>query len=358
MGLFGKKKNQDDGPSASEEEGATEEPKEEKIDTGNPKLDIQLTRITTQLAGAAELRKANSERFSRISEQIGELRGMIMDTNKAMGAIEVASTKAADLVESVQPQKLMVEIRKEDGKVEALKANIESNEALMKDLFAEMKKMRQQMNFYKGVEQVTKMYEEMKKQILESKKIEANISRHADKVDTIFLDVSKKFAEFDKFNDVVKDMGRNFQQMVGDFEKIKVKVEEKQNKTEFIDLVNKFNEFEKHTTNLIKLLDEKSKNIRFDVMDKFEQLKKQLEKKFDTKLELKDNERPPPIPMKDRVKGIFKKKKQEEKEEEKEAPDDNLGAGDDKPVDNLGAGDDKPVEQSSENKEDKENKEG
>lgn len=183
----------------------------------------------------------------------------------------------------------------------------------------------------------------MKKQILESKKVEANISRHADKVDTIFLEVSKKFAEFDKFNDVVKDMGKTFQQITGDFEKIKVKVEDKQNKNEFIDLMNKFNEFEKHTTNLIKLLDEKSKDVKYDMNSRFEQLRKQLAKKFDTKLEVKATERPPPVPVKDKVKGIFKKKEKVENVEEKS--DDGLGSGDDKPVDNLGAGDDKPLEE-------------
>jgi uncharacterized protein YoxC len=343
MGLFKRKKK--DSEQAEGEGEEAEETKKESEPTGpaDEKLKLELTKIKTQLEGFAELRGANSERFTRISEQIGELRGMIMDTNKTIGGIEVTSTKAADLVESVQPQKLMVEIRKEDGKVEALKANIESNEALMKDLFSEMKKMRTQMNFYKGVEQVAKMNDDIKKDILQMKRTEATIAGHADKVETIFLEVNKKFAEFDKFNDVVKDMGKTFQQISQDFEKMKVKIEEKQEKKEFIELMNKFGEFEKHTTNLIKLLDEKSKNVKYDLKAKFDQVVKQLEKKFDTKLDVKDVERPPDKPLGEKMKGFFSKKKEEEKKEEE--PDDGLGDGDDKPVDNLGAGDDKPVEQ-------------
>lgn len=341
MGLFNRKKKEETKTAEAEE---TEEAPKEAVQTSSndEKINLEFTKIKGQLEGFAELRAANSERFTRISEQVGELRGMIMDTNKSIGAIEVASTKAADLVESVQPQKLMVEIRKEDGKVEALKANIESNEALMKDLFSEMKKMRDQMNFYKGVEQVAKMNEDIKKDILQMKRTEATISGHADKVETIFLEINKKAADFDKFNDIVKELDRGFKTVSGDFEKIKVKLESKQDKSEFVDLLNKFKEFEKHTTNLIKLLDEQSKNIKYDINARFDQIVKQLEKKFNTSLDVKEVQRPADKPLGEKVKGIFKKEKKVE--EVAVAPDDGLGSGDDKPLDNLGSGDDKPVE--------------
>ena len=35
----------------------------------------------------------------------------------------------------------MIEVRKQDGKIEALRASIDSNEAIMNDLMSEMKKM-------------------------------------------------------------------------------------------------------------------------------------------------------------------------------------------------------------------------
>ncbi len=148
MGLFKKQPDRDDlikqGIADAEAEAAAASQKEEKeVKTGNEKADIEFTKIYAQLESFAEIRKANSERFSRNSEQLGEVRGMIVDTNKAMSKIEVAATKAVDLVESVHPEKLMIEVRKQDGKVEALRANIESNEAIMKDLMGEVKKMRE-----------------------------------------------------------------------------------------------------------------------------------------------------------------------------------------------------------------------
>src|SRR3989338_6126515 len=167
---------------------------------------------------------------------------MIIDTNKAMGKVEVSSSKAVDLVESVHPEKLMIEVRKQDGKMEALRANIESNEAIMKDLMLELKKMRDRMNFYKGVEQVIAMNAEIKEELATIKRVEANIQRHADKVETVFIEVEKKFTEFEKFNDVVKDLDKQFKKLAGDFEKVRVKIEMKLERKDFLDLLDKFND--------------------------------------------------------------------------------------------------------------------
>lgn len=282
MGLFGgKKKSRDDiiadGIAQSEAEAAAagQEKKDDSFSSGNAKVDIELTRIKAQLESLNEVRKANSERFSRVSEQMGELRGMIMDTNKTMSKIEVSATKAIDLVESVQPEKLMIEIRKQEGKAEALKANIESNEAMMRDLMEELKKIRQQMNFYKGIEQVIKLNEEVKGEILEIKKVEATIERHADKAESIFLDLEKKYAEFDKFQRTVDDIEKTFHAMQGDFDNIKLQLSNKAEKKEFGSLMDRFTEFERHTGNIMKLLDERSKHMKMELKESIKNIKKQ-----------------------------------------------------------------------------------
>jgi len=286
LGLFGKKKLDRDaiiakGIADAEAEAAAseQEKKEETFSSGNPKLDMEITRIKAQLESFNEIRKANSERFARISEQIGELRGMIMDTNKTMSKIEVSATKAIDLVESVQPEKLMIEIRKQEGKTEALKANIESNEAMMKDIMEELKRIRQQMNFYKGIEQVAKLNEEVKQEILEAKKIEATIERHADKAESIFLDLEKKFAEFEKFERTVEDLEKTFHAIQGDFDKMKLQLSKKADKKEFGSLMDKFTEFEKHTGNILRLLDERSKHMKNELKVTLRKIKEELKKK-------------------------------------------------------------------------------
>jgi hypothetical protein len=280
-----KKKETESQPTAEQNDEGEESEEQKPAISGN--MEAELTKIKTSLEALNEVRKANAEQFTRTSEQIGELRGALMDTNKAVGAIEVASTKAIDMVNSVQPDKLMIEVRKIDGKVEALRANIEANETIMRDIMKEMKEMRAQMGFYKGVDQVVKMNNEIKQELIEIKKTEGIVGKHADKVETIFVEVEKKFYDFEKFNDAVKELDRAFKKISSDFDKVRVNVDEKADKKEFVKMVDKFTDFEKHTSNILKLLDQKSRTTLTELNGSFESLKKQLEKKFDKKLDVK-----------------------------------------------------------------------
>ena len=101
MGLFKKKlsdeelikKNIESQQAELEEKEAAKNKKGD--DLGDSKLGVEITKIKAQLEGLNEQRQAVNERFSRISEEIGEIRGMGMDTNKAVGNIEASATKAS-----------------------------------------------------------------------------------------------------------------------------------------------------------------------------------------------------------------------------------------------------------------------
>ena len=103
------------------------------------KISTELDRIKASVESFAEVRKGFTERMNNMSEQIGELRAMIMDRDRSIRDIELKAVKAADLVESVQPEKLMIQIQKEDAKFEALKANLEGNEAIMNRIMDELR---------------------------------------------------------------------------------------------------------------------------------------------------------------------------------------------------------------------------
>jgi hypothetical protein len=279
MGLFSRKKSDEELiKESAEAQQAEAEDKGKKQDDGlgDSKLAIEVSKIQAQMEGLNEFRKITNERFTRNSEELGEIKGMVVETNKAVGRIEAAATRAIDLVESVKPDQLMIEVRKQDSKGEALKANIESNETMMHDIMKEMKEMRKRMDFYKGVEQVAKMNEEIKQELIQIKKIEGIIDRHSNKIETIFLEVEKKFTEFDKYGDVAKDLQKVMGKLQEDVDKLRVKIEDKADKKELLSLITRFGDFEKHTTNIMNLLDERSKSLGEDMKNKFSKMRKEL----------------------------------------------------------------------------------
>jgi hypothetical protein len=203
-----KKKDSQDEENASIEasEAVSEEVKEKPASasdlSGNASKDIlkvssDIDRLKVSVESFTEVRKSFTERFTRVSEQIGELRAMILERDKTIQEIELKAMKASDLVESVHPEKMTTEIQKQDVKLEALKANIEGNEAIMNKLMDEIKEVKRKIEFFKGVEEVVKLSEEIKLDLIEIKKTESKIGLDTDKVETFYSEIRKKYQDSD-----------------------------------------------------------------------------------------------------------------------------------------------------------------
>lgn len=232
MGLFGGKKKEEEEEIISEEDSSAEEEGAEKKETpvqssGEPSLgalSVQVEKLGASMEAFAEVRKSFSERFNHTSEQIGELRAMILDRDKSIQDIELKAIKAHDLVETVQPEKMMTEIQKQEAKIEALKANLEGNEAIMSRIMDELKDVKKKVEFFRGVEEIVKLSEETKSDLIEIKKIESKISLHTDKVDTIYSEMKKKFQRIDLVDSSLQEMKAQSEQNEHDVQFLKDKI--------------------------------------------------------------------------------------------------------------------------------------
>src|SRR3989338_4550864 len=182
MGLFGflKKKKGEPVPGApsegaEEEKGSDEAAPDPQAAASIGALQAEISKIKATLESFGEIRKSTTERFGTINEQMGELRGQLMDTNRTLGMLEVKATKAADLVESVQPDKLMIQVQKEDGKIEALRGILESKDAIMQNIMDQLKQIRTQITLFKGIEEILKTSEEVKSEVAQFRKTKALI---------------------------------------------------------------------------------------------------------------------------------------------------------------------------------------
>ena len=233
------------------------------------KLTADVEKLKAQFSTFYEIQKTVGERFSRVNEQIGEVRTMMIEREKASQHLEAKATQAVDLVKTVQPDKLMIELRKMDGKIEAVRANIESSENIMGNLVNELKEVKNKVNVFRGLEQVIALNEEAKKELMDVKKIQSIVERHADKVETIFTEMQKKFSDFAKFNDLVKDLDKSFKQISSEFDSIKIKISDFSTKKELENIITKVEDFEKYAGNIIKLINTKFEKMQKEVNEDF-----------------------------------------------------------------------------------------
>lgn len=266
LGLFKKKKKGNSEEDSENTENSEEEQKkdkkgkkeesveenksspvpEKKSESSSGSSSLEIVKLSTEIdklkAGQeafAEVRKSFTERFNRTSEQIGELRAMILDRDRTIQEIELKSMKASDLVQSVEPEKLMTEVQKQDVKIEALKANLEGNEAIMAKIMDQLKETRRKIEFFRGVEEIIKLSEEVKKELIEIKKVEGEININTDKIQTIYSEMRKRLQDLDTFNSQMQEFKVDINQNSKDVDFLKTKVGDLATKDELEKFVSK-----------------------------------------------------------------------------------------------------------------------
>jgi len=181
-------------------------------------------------------------------------------------------------VQTVQPDKLMIEMRKQDAKVEALRANIESNEMVINNAISEIKQMRSKLSVFTGMEQVIKLNDEVKMELMDIKKMTAVVERHSDKVETIFAEMQKRFSTFERSADRVEDMDKSVRQLISDLDTVKTKMTDLSSKRELENLIVKFNGFEKHVSGIVSLVQRKFEALEADYENKFNERMDKIER--------------------------------------------------------------------------------
>ena len=184
--------------SAQEESSGYSDSKEQRSINAPPEIRMAIERVKAQVNALSEVREATNERLLRISEQIGEIRNMVVENEKNMKDIEVKAMMASDMVREVRPERFSQQITKLDTKSETLKARIDAVMSLNENIVEELKNIKRQMGLFKGTDAIFKLNDEIRKELIDIQKIKSMVDGHANKVEQIFIDVQKNFRDFKK----------------------------------------------------------------------------------------------------------------------------------------------------------------
>ncbi len=289
MGIFSflKRKKKEETPAAAADDSAAEGGEGDGGSAGDANLGVKvdmmaadISKINATISAFKEINKSTSERFNNLQEQMGEIRGTINDSNRTMGFLEVKATKAADLVESVHPDKLMIQVQKLDGKIEGLRAVLESKEAMIQNLLDQLRKARAELMIYQGVEQVIKMSEEVKTEILNAKKLVGMVERHADKVENVFIESQKTYREFNTFASMLESQKSELKEVSQKVDKMEIALAAMLRSKDFETRFGKLEKNDKHLKEVLAEVEEAYKKMN----DRFEQLKGELKGVFDRRI--------------------------------------------------------------------------
>jgi len=144
--------------------------------------------------------------------------------------------------------------------------------------------MRHQLNSFTGIEEMVSLSKEVKKELMEIRKEEATVKRHADKIEGIFIETQKKFQEFEAVTDKLKELQKQVSPVVAQVDQNKVKIQTLAPKKDVENLISKLNDFEKHVGNIIDLLTKRSNELPKEIDKRFERLEKSMNDSFEKHL--------------------------------------------------------------------------
>jgi len=178
------------------------------------RMGMEIQKLWAQVKTLREMMKMNDERFQRLSEGIGDVRQRSLALERSLNSLEMETRKAIDLVEAVQPQKLMGEVKREDIKVMKLESRQETFKKFLDTMREELKEIKSSISAFKGTEAVIKLSGEVRSDLKDIRKIQAVVSRDSEKVEDIFIQVQKRYTRFLELSNEFKSLEEKFNEVM------------------------------------------------------------------------------------------------------------------------------------------------
>jgi chromosome segregation ATPase len=193
--------------------------------------DVEYTRA--QVEALKQNRMLIDERFAHMSEQVGELRALMVETERANTQVKLAAEKASALVETVQPERLMTQVNRLSARTEEMHALQERYDVMQKTLAENLKEVRAKLQASSSSEEsLIKMREEVKADLSEIRKSELLMQRHSEKVESIFIEFERRAGEMNVISGKLEAQSDLLKDVMRTVDTIKVKVDSSVTRTD------------------------------------------------------------------------------------------------------------------------------
>ncbi len=224
MALFGKKKKEDDEEAvllsdeeydaeselqkqmvqeeAYQERMLAEEAKTaEKEEAGITVEDLLLKteKIEGKLASFEEARGRIDDRILRVSEQVGELRSMLLEREKSFGILESEFEMIKDVFEDVKPSEFLKELDKKETEIAKTNANVEKLETMVQRFSEEVMEFRDLLGKIKSFENLVDIAREVSEKVTGINETKQYTERLAAKSESIFAELNKQLATIEDY---------------------------------------------------------------------------------------------------------------------------------------------------------------
>ncbi|MEE8167669.1 MAG: hypothetical protein V3T58_02210 [Candidatus Hydrothermarchaeales archaeon] len=225
---------------------------------------LKLEKIDGKLEIVDRFRETTDERSSRLSEQIGELRTMLLERERTSRNMEMDFEKIKVLVKELDPMALVKESEKKEKKIIENKVKVEKLENMIAKLGEEVGAFRDVMEKIKSFENLVEMAKDVKKKISDIEDSKRYTDRLAGKVESIFSELNEKILELEEYKGKITKADELTKELVKSTDRLELKLGDVAERTDRLPTVV---EFEDKIEGLAASMRFLTKKIRMQELD-------------------------------------------------------------------------------------------
>jgi len=185
-------------------------------------LEVDIEKLKAKVEVLIKIKEEMNNRISFLNEKIGEMRSSLVDKEKELTELKSNIEKTIQIVSELKPEEILRKFNEFYAKIEIINARIESNETILNKIIEELKEIRRIYLKFKSFEEIKKIEEDVKKDLGEIKKSESKIFSTSTKIESIFLEMNKRFEEFLELKKEVEKFKENLKEIIQEVNNLKV----------------------------------------------------------------------------------------------------------------------------------------
>jgi chromosome segregation ATPase len=160
------------------------------------KLEVQLEKIRAYLDSMKDERSTGKEGMQRLTEEVGEIRSNLANLDSRISESEIKVTGVDEALGDMRPQRFIKAMREEDASIKMHEARLDKLDDMTSLMLKKLVQIEEVLKRLGSLEKIVNFSKEAAKRLLEIENREKRISRIADKVDGIFMELNKRLDEF------------------------------------------------------------------------------------------------------------------------------------------------------------------
>ncbi|MBU1196971.1 hypothetical protein KJ765_00510 [Candidatus Micrarchaeota archaeon] len=206
------------------------------------KVIMELEKLKVKVDGLGEMRNSLEERLGHIMESVGELRQMLFERDAGLKEQEAKVSRFMDMVEELEPQKLMKELEKRDRTIGEYAMRIEKQETMGQDLAKNVNRTKELLEGIGSLKNISEVNKQISEKVVKIDSTVNKADRLSEEIGRVYVDMNRRLEEFMTYKGKQDLMAESVKDLVQLVESSNTKLEQLASKDDLSDITKQLDE--------------------------------------------------------------------------------------------------------------------